>query len=321
MMPPTDYIRWLRAHVGTAKIMLVYASAIIPDAHGRILLQRRSDFDWWGLPGGVLEPGETLANCLQREVREETALDVVPQRLVGLYSSPDFDVTYPNGDQVQQFTFCFACQPVSQPPRPDGGEILRLAYFPPDQLPDVPCWYRAMIEDFAAGRPEASFRRGQPGAPAAADHIAWLRQRVGTAPLILPGAGACVQDEQGRVLLVRRADDGTWAIPAGLAELGERADRTAAREVEEETGLQVAIRRLTGVYAGPDFFRTFPHGDQLHIVAAFFNAHIVGGTLRPDGEETLEARFFSPDQLPPLLPRHRLMLDDALAGRPAAAWR
>ncbi|MBN1955879.1 MAG: NUDIX domain-containing protein [Anaerolineae bacterium] len=320
-MPPTDYIRWLRAHVGPAKIILVYTSAVIPDEQGHILLQRRSDFPWWGLPGGILEPGESLEACLKREALEETALHVTPQRLVGVYSSPDFDVTYPNGDQVQQFTACFACQPTAHAPHPDGSEILDLAYFPPDQLPDVPCWYRAMIQDFSAGQTEASFRRGRPGAPAAPSHIPWLRQRVGPAPLILAGGGACVQDEQGHVLLIRRSDDGTWGIPAGAVEIGERADRAAAREVEEETGLQVGIQRLTGVYAGPGFLHTFPHGDQVHVVAAFFAAHITGGTLRPDGQETLEARFFPPNRLPPLPLRHRILIQDALAGRAAAAWR
>jgi 8-oxo-dGTP pyrophosphatase MutT (NUDIX family) len=320
-MPKPDYIRWLRAHVGHARVILVYASAVIPDRRGRILLQRRSDFAWWGLPGGVLERGERLEECLTREAWEETGLRVVPERLVGIYSSPDFYVTYPNGDLVQQFTACFACRTVGGNVRPDGEEVLDLAYFPPDYLPEVPSWYQKMIADHVSGRQEASFRQGGPGAPVSSAHVLWLRQFVGNAPLIMVGASACVRDDAGHILLACRADDGTWSLPAGAMELGERVDRTVAREVLEETGLEVEPTRLVGVYAGPEFFHTYPNGHQVHIVTAFFDCRVVGGSPQPDGAEVVEARFFPPDGLPPLHPRHLVRINDALAGQAAAFWR
>jgi hypothetical protein len=63
-----SYISWLRGQVGRRKILLVTASAVIRDAGGSILFQRRADFkeDWWGLPGGILEPGETISACIRR---------------------------------------------------------------------------------------------------------------------------------------------------------------------------------------------------------------------------------------------------------------
>lgn len=320
-MQEPDYVRWLRSHVGHAKVILVYASAIIPDEQGRILLQRRSDFSWWGLPGGALERGETLGQCAVREVGEETGLEVSPERLVGVYSSPDFDVSYPNGDQVHQFTVCFACRVSGGVPQPDGGEVLELAGFPPRELPDVPSWYRAMIEDYAAGGQEASFRHGSPGAPTSDAHTLWVRQFVGTAPLILAGGAACVRDEAGRVLLVRRADDGSWGLPAGCMELGERVDRAVARETEEETGLQVEPERLVGIYSGPQFFHTYPNGDQACLAATCFDCRVVGGRLRADGVESLEARFFPLSELPSLHPRHQIRIADTLRGLPAAVWR
>ncbi len=316
-MPNLDYVRWLRARVGRSKVILVYASAIIPAGEGRILLQRRSDFAWWGLPGGVLERGEGLEDCLVREVREETGLHAVPERLVGIYSSPDFDVTYPNGDQVQQFTACFTCRVTGGTLQPDGGECLELAPFAPNRLPQVPSWYQAMIEDFT-GPEEPSFRRGRPGTPTSNDYALWLRQRVGTAPLILTGAAACVWDDEERLLLVRRADNGHWSLPAGIMELGERIDRTAVREVREETGLDVKPERLVGVYTGPEVFHVYPNGDQVHVVSACFSCHVSGGSLHADEREVLDARFFPLDRLPPLSSRHRIRIDDAKA-KPASA--
>ncbi|MGD1996233.1 MAG: NUDIX domain-containing protein [Anaerolineae bacterium] len=320
-MSKLDYVGWLRARVGHAKVILVYASAVITDRQGRVLLERRSDFPWWGLPGGILERGERLEDCLVREVKEETGLEVRPEHLVGVYSSPDFDVAYPNGDQVQQLTVCFASRVKGGVPKPDGQEILNLTHFPLDDLPQVPPWYRAMIEDFATGSKSASFRRGRPGEHITSEYLPWLRQFVGSEPIIIVGVSACIRDELGQLLLVRRADDGTWAFPAGAMELGERVDQAIVREVEEETGLQVTPERMVGIYSGPEFFHIYPNKDQAYIVTAFFDCRVIGGSLQPDGRETLDARFFSTDRLPSLHPRHRIRVGDALAGQTAAVWR
>ena len=69
-----DYIQWIRSCVGHRKIMLTFASVVLRDQHGRILLQRRSDFEFWGLPGGTLEFDETIIDCAHRELLEETGL-------------------------------------------------------------------------------------------------------------------------------------------------------------------------------------------------------------------------------------------------------
>ena len=158
-----DYLSWLRGQVGRRKILLVFASACVRDHAGSVLWQRRSDFGWWGLPGGVLELDESLADCAVREVREETGLEVELLRLVGLYSSPDFDVTYPNGDQVQQVTACFECRVVGGSIRPDGGETLELSWFPLEKSPPTAPWYEAMAADLDWGGLATSFRRGSAG--------------------------------------------------------------------------------------------------------------------------------------------------------------
>ncbi|MGA1842686.1 MAG: NUDIX hydrolase [bacterium] len=153
----SSYIDWIRNYVGHNKLLLVFASACIRDDNGRLLWQRRSDFDWWGLPGGILELGESLSECIVREVREETGLEVEPSRLVGIYSSPDFDVTYPNGDLVQQVTACFDCRIVGGKLMPDKNEILDLAWFPMDEIPSTSPWYLAMVKDLALGKKTAAF--------------------------------------------------------------------------------------------------------------------------------------------------------------------
>ena len=98
-------------------------------------------------------------------------------------------------------------------------------------------------------------------------------------------------------------------------EIGERIDQTIIREVHEETGLQVKPTRLVGVYSDSDFCFTYPGGDQVKAVSTLFECRIVGGQLQADGVESLKVEFFSPDALPPMIPRHRRRMRDALVNR------
>jgi 8-oxo-dGTP pyrophosphatase MutT (NUDIX family) len=315
-----SYIHWIRQHVGHEKILLVFASACVRDQAGRVLWQRRADFGRWGLPGGVLELDESLPQCVVREVREETGLEVEPVRLTGLYTSPDFDVAYPNGDQVQQVTACFECR-ISSGECRIGDETLELAWFDVDAPRPTAPWYAAMVADLALGRKAASYERGAPGSRANGEpFFKQLRRHIGQAAFVMPGAAAVVWDEAGRVLLQRRGDTGGWALPAGATELGERIDQTVISEVREETGLEVRPMRLVGVYSSNDFRFTYPNGDQVKVVSALFECRAVGGLLQADGVESLEVRFFPLDALPPLLPRHARRIRDTLAGREDAIF-
>jgi ADP-ribose pyrophosphatase YjhB (NUDIX family) len=322
----TPYVRWLRRAVGHAKIPLVYASTIVTDRRGAILLQRRADFGdaWWGLPGGLMELGESIAACAVRETREETGLDVSLTRLVGLYTSPDFDVIYPNGDEVQQITACFATHTIGGRLRAQSEEIQELRYFPTDALPPMPPWYAAMVGDFLAGQPEASFRAGSPGSGGNSINETYLnlRRAVGSQdPLIIAGASTfiCAGD---RVVLQRRADNDAWVVPGGALELGERIDQTAVREAREETGLEVEPVRLVGIYSEPRWIAAYPQGDRVQVFVALFECRVIGGALKSDGVETTDVRWFSLDALPADLPeRARIRIDDALAGKREAIVR
>ena len=85
-------------------------SAIVTNDKGEILLQRRVDNEQWGLPGGTMEAGESIVQCVTREVKEETGLDVIPEYLIGLYSDPAHVVAYTDGEVRQQFSMCFYCR-------------------------------------------------------------------------------------------------------------------------------------------------------------------------------------------------------------------
>jgi 8-oxo-dGTP diphosphatase len=154
-------------------------------------------------------------------------------------------------------------------------------------------------------------------------HIALLRQHVGHMTLLTPTAAAVIRDEVGRVLLIRRGDGDGWSLPGGVMEPGERLDQCLVREVQEETGLDVEPVRLIGVYSDPAVNHiAYPNGDQIHIVSATFECRVVGGQPRPDGHESLEVAYFSPNDLPPrLVPAHHVRIQDALAVREAAFYR
>jgi ADP-ribose pyrophosphatase YjhB (NUDIX family) len=93
-----------------ANSLVPAASAVVVDDEGRILLHRRRDNEMWALPGGVMELGESLTECVVREVREETGLDVEPTRIVGIYSDPKHVFAYDDGEVRQEFSVCFACK-------------------------------------------------------------------------------------------------------------------------------------------------------------------------------------------------------------------
>ncbi|WP_442604157.1 NUDIX domain-containing protein [Paenibacillus sp. KN14-4R] len=90
----------------TIKI-IVTGGAIIRDEQGRILMQKRSDYGDWGLPGGGMIPGETVEETMVREIAEETGLQIQSYELYSIYSGPRMQYMYPNGDEVVFVMFLF----------------------------------------------------------------------------------------------------------------------------------------------------------------------------------------------------------------------
>jgi len=141
-----------------------------------------------------------------------------------------------------------------------------------------------------------------------------LRAKIGTELTFVTSAGGWVEDEARRVLLQRRERDGSvWGFPGGVMDLGEAAHETAIREVREETGLEVEVTGLIGVYS--KFFVTLPNGDQCQSVCSMFRMRPTGGTLTVDNVETYELRFFEPAEMPRLYSAmHRQVLADMQTG-------
>jgi 8-oxo-dGTP pyrophosphatase MutT (NUDIX family) len=152
-----NYVRWLRSYVGHQRLLQLAASAFIRNEQGHVLLGRRTDVMLWAAPSGVVQLGETPAQTIIREVLEETGLHVRVNRLIGLYTGPDFEWTYPNGDQAQIVSVFFDCAVTSGILQPDHQEFVDLRYFPPDHLPTLMPRYRRMLHDALAGKSEAMF--------------------------------------------------------------------------------------------------------------------------------------------------------------------
>ncbi|SDY33014.1 ADP-ribose pyrophosphatase YjhB, NUDIX family [Evansella caseinilytica] len=130
------------------------------------------------------------------------------------------------------------------------------------------------------------------------EYVQELRKLVGTRPLILVGAAVIVMNSDNKILLQQRPD-GDWGLPGGLMELGESLEDTARREVKEETGINIGKLRLLQVFSGPEFFIRVSNGDEFYAVTGvFLSREVTGGSLRADGEESLQVAYFHLEDLP-----------------------
>jgi len=143
----SSYVRDLRARVGGRRLLLPSVTGVVRDGTGGLLFVQHRDDGRWAPPGGMIEPGETPADAVVREVWEETGLLVVPERVLAVYGGPQFVVRYPNGDETQYVSTIFSCTVRSGIPRGDGAETLAARYFPEPEaraLPLVP-WLVAVL--------------------------------------------------------------------------------------------------------------------------------------------------------------------------------
>jgi 8-oxo-dGTP diphosphatase len=117
--------------------------------------------------------------------------------------------------------------------------------------------------------------------------------------------------EQGQVLLAHRNDIDWWNLPGGGMETGETVEEAIQREVREETGLEIEVEKLIGVYSKP----------QKDEIVLTLRCHVIGGTLSAT-LESRECRYFAPDAMPiNTLPKHRQRVEDALLNLPYAVLR
>ena len=139
-------------------------------------------------------------------------------------------------------------------------------------------------------------------------------ERLGKQGQLRFGCSAVIFDEtRTKALLTRRTDNGLWCIPGGAMESGESAAEACIREVIEETGLSVRVKRLVGVYSKPNQLIIYPDGNKVHIVVMSFEVEVISGELGLSNETT-EAGFFSVQEMEsmPMHGKHKERVEDAL---------
>ncbi|NLG98419.1 MAG: NUDIX domain-containing protein [Chloroflexi bacterium] len=154
-----DYFTKIRQKMGRETVILPGAAgAVVKD--GKILLVRRNNLSrTWGIPGGVQEPGETILETAHREVLEEVGLDLQVGELIGVYSSPDWNIHLPDGGCIQQLTFFFQMVGEVGEITPQVSEVAEWGFFAPDALPEpmMPCCRQKAL-DWASGQRRPVFR-------------------------------------------------------------------------------------------------------------------------------------------------------------------
>ncbi|MFD7896655.1 MULTISPECIES: NUDIX domain-containing protein [unclassified Streptomyces] len=146
------------------------------------------------------------------------------------------------------------------------------------------------------------------------DFIRQIRATAGHQLLLLPGVSAIVFDDDGRVLLGRRADTGRWSVIGGIPEPGEQPAVTAVREVYEETAVRCVAERVVLVQALKPV--VYPNGDECQYMDITFRCRAVGGEARVNDDESLDVAWFPVDGLPELGEFALLRIKQALTDAP-----
>ena len=129
------YVEELRAVIGHRPVILNGSVVLLPDGQGRLLLQHRDD-GRWGLPGGLMELGESFEETARRETAEETGLTPGAMRFLGVWSGKDVLCRAANGDEFYSVTAAFLAREWSGEPIEPTEESLGFGWFDPGALPE-----------------------------------------------------------------------------------------------------------------------------------------------------------------------------------------
>ena len=148
-------------------------------------------------------------------------------------------------------------------------------------------------------------------------------ERIGKEGVLRPGASALIFDDaRKRVLLTRREDNGRWCLPGGGMDPGESAAEACIREVLEETGLEVRVTKLVGIYTSPDLLIEYADGNKIQPTAFSFEVEITGGELGLS-DETTEFGWYTVAEMEnmDIMEHHVQRIHDAVRNRPEAVFQ
>ncbi|BDT93183.1 NUDIX domain-containing protein [Nocardia sputorum] len=133
---------------------------------------------------------------------------------------------------------------------------------------------------------------------------------------LVPGGSALIIDGAGAILMQRRADSGNWSLPGGTMEIGETLEQCVIRETKEETGLDIEITGLLGIYTDPAHVIAYADGEVRQEFNITYYARVIGGHVTVSDEST-DVRFLHPRQLrhEPIHETVRLRLRHHIEGR------
>lgn len=133
---------------------------------------------------------------------------------------------------------------------------------------------------------------------------------------LVVAVAAIVRDEQNRVLMIERTDNGLWAVPGGAQDLGETTREAAIRETLEETGIQIDVTDIVGIYSDPQHVIAYDDGEVRQEFSIVFHAKPLGGELRTSSESR-QVHWVEPADIEGLNihPSMRLRIQHALSER------
>ena len=132
----SPYYETLRRTVGRDLLLIPAVAALIHDEQHRLLLQQKHDGSW-SLPAGAIEPGESPAQAVAREVLEETGYQCLSSTVVGVCGGPAFRHTYPNSGQVEYVIILFKCVAKPHQEISDTDETKRIQFFARSEMPPL----------------------------------------------------------------------------------------------------------------------------------------------------------------------------------------
>jgi ADP-ribose pyrophosphatase YjhB (NUDIX family) len=134
---------------------------------------------------------------------------------------------------------------------------------------------------------------------------------------MVPSVNVVVVNDAGEILMIRRSDNGNWAVPGGAIDLGESLTQAAARETREETGIECQITGIVGIYTDPKHIILYTsNGEARQEFSILLTATATGGQPTPS-DESSEVRWIPPEELAgyQMDRSMRLRIEHYLAGR------